>query len=132
MALFNGTVEKKTSNGIATTNGSSPITSPEGAMCVIAKGTIIEGKITTSENMRIDGTVRGEVHCEKRLVMDASGLIEGNVHAGESTIKGKVVGTVSVANTLHLLESSFIKGDIKAKKLHVEEGAKYDGKCLIG
>ena len=132
MALFNGTVEKKSSNGIATTNGSSPITSPEGAMCVIAKGTIIEGKITTSENMRIDGTVRGEVHCEKRLVMDASGLIEGNVHAGESTIKGKVVGTVSVANTLHLLESSFIKGDIKAKKLHVEEGAKYDGKCLIG
>ena len=101
MALFNGTAEKKSSNGVATTNGSSPITSPEGAMCVIAKGTIIEGKITTSENMRIDGTVRGEVHCEKRLVMDASGLIEGNVHAGESTIKGKVVGTVSVANTLH-------------------------------
>ena len=131
MALFSGTAEKKASNGVATTNG-SPITSPEGAMCVIAKGTIIEGKITTSENMRIDGTVRGEVHCEKRLVMDASGLIEGNVHAGESTIKGKVVGTVSVANTLHLLESSFIKGDIKAKKLHVEEGAKYDGKCLIG
>ena len=132
MALFNGTAEKKSANGVATSNGSSPITSPEGAMCVIAKGTIIEGKITTSENMRIDGTVRGEVHCEKRLVMDASGLIEGNVHAGESTIKGKVVGTVSVANTLHLLESSFIKGDIKAKKLHVEEGAKYDGKCLIG
>ena len=133
MALFNGTVEKKSANGVATNgSSSSPITSPEGAMCVIAKGTIIEGKITTSENMRIDGTVRGEVHCEKRLVMDASGLIEGNVHAGESTIKGKVVGTVSVANTLHLLESSFIKGDIKAKKLHVEEGAKYDGKCLIG
>ncbi len=132
MALFNGTAEKKSPNGVATSNGSSPNTSPEGAMCVIAKGTIIEGKITTSENMRIDGTVRGEVHCEKRLVMDASGLIEGNVHAGESTIKGKVVGTVSVTNTLHLLESSFIKGDIKAKKLHVEEGAKYDGKCLIG
>ena len=132
MALFNGTAEKKSANSVATNGSSSPITSPEGAMCVIAKGTIIEGKITTSENMRIDGTVRGEVHCEKRLVMDASGLIEGNVHAGESTIKGKVVGTVSVANTLHLLESSFIKGDIKAKKLHVEEGAKYDGKCLIG
>lgn len=130
MALFNGTAEKKSSNGVSTTNG--VVASPEGATCIIAKGTIIEGKITTSENMRIDGTVKGEVFCEKRLVMDAGGLIEGNVHAGESTIKGRVVGTVSVANTLHLLESSFIKGDIKAKKLHVEEGAKYDGKCLIG
>ena len=130
MALFNGTAEKKSPNGVST-NG-SVAASPEGATCIIAKGTIIEGKITTSENMRIDGTVKGEVHCEKRLVMDAGGLIEGNVHAGESTIKGRVVGTVSVVNTLHLLESSFIKGDIKAKKLHVEEGAKYDGKCLIG
>lgn len=131
MALFNGTAEKKSPNGGSTTNG-SVAPSPEGATCIIARGTIIEGKITTSENMRIDGTVKGEVHCEKRLVMDAGGLIEGNVHAGESTIKGRVVGTVSVVNTLHLLESSFIKGDIKAKKLHVEEGAKYDGKCLIG
>jgi cytoskeletal protein CcmA (bactofilin family) len=133
MALFGGTTEKKAPSPVASSNGTTTTAAaPEGATCIIAKGTIIEGKITTSENMRIDGTVKGEVHCAKRLVMDAGGLIEGNLHAGESTIKGRVVGTVTVANTLHLLESSFIKGDIKAKKLHVEEGAKYDGKCLIG
>ncbi len=133
MALFNtATAEKKAPNGVASSNGTPSVSTPEGATCIIAKGTIIEGKITTSENIRIDGTIKGEVRCEKRLVMDAGGLIEGNMHAGESTIKGRVVGTVTVTNTLHLLESSFIKGDIKAKKLHVEEGAKYDGKCLIG
>jgi cytoskeletal protein CcmA (bactofilin family) len=134
MALFSSTAEKKASSPVSSSNGTTTTTTAaaEGATCIIAKGTIIEGKITTSENMRIDGTVKGEVHCEKRLVMDAGGLIEGNLHAGESTIKGRVVGTVTIANTLHLLESSFIKGDIKAKKLHVEEGAKYDGKCLIG
>ena len=102
MALFNGTAEKKSPNGVSTTNG-SVVASPEGATCIIAKGTIIEGKITTSENMRIDGTVKGEVHCEKRLVMDAGGLIEGNLHAGESTIKGRVVGTVTVANKCKVL-----------------------------
>jgi cytoskeletal protein CcmA (bactofilin family) len=135
MALFSsGTAEKKAPSSAAMpSNGNGTVsTTPEGATCIIAKGTVIEGKITTSENIRIDGTIKGEVRCDKRLVMDAGGLIEGNVFAGESTIKGRVVGTVSVTNTLHLLESSFIKGDIKAKKLHVEEGAKYDGKCLIG
>jgi cytoskeletal protein CcmA (bactofilin family) len=135
MALFSsGTAEKKApSSAPMASNGNGTVsTTPEGATCIIAKGTVIEGKITTSENIRIDGTIKGEVRCDKRLVMDAGGLIEGNVFAGESTIKGRVVGTVSVTNTLHLLESSFIKGDIKAKKLHVEEGAKYDGKCLIG
>ena len=136
MALFNGNVaEKKSATNAPLSNGSAngtPTTIEGGATCIIAKGTVIEGKITSSENLRVDGKIKGEVHCEKRLVMDAEGIIEGSVHAVESTIKGKVYGTVTVANTLHLLESSFIKGDIKAKKLHVEEGAKYDGKCLIG
>ena len=131
MALFNETADKKTDKS-ATSTPQAGISEGGGATCIIAKGTVIQGKITTSENMRIDGTVKGDVFCDKRLVMDVGGLIEGNLHAGESTIKGRVVGTVTVANTLHLLESSFIKGDIKAKKLHVEEGAKYDGKCLIG
>ena len=130
MAMFNTTSDKKQTS----TNGSTTAvsTNTEGLTCVIARGTVIEGKITSTENMRIDGKVKGQVLCDKRLVMDADGVVEGEVQAGESTIKGRVVGTVSVLNTLHLLESSFIKGDIKAKKLHVEEGAKYDGKCLIG
>ena len=122
-----------TTNTNSSTNGTTANSlSTDGLTCIIAKGTVIEGKITSTENMRIDGTIKGQVLCDKRLVMDTDGLIEGDVQAGESTIKGRVVGTVSVINTLHLLESSFIKGDIKAKKLHVEEGAKYDGKCLIG
>ncbi len=131
MAIFNSTMDKKqgTSNNSSTTTGNTHI---EGLTCIIAKGTVIEGKITSTENMRIDGKIKGQVVCDKRLVMDAEGVVEGDVQAGESTIKGRVIGTVSVINTLHLLESSFIKGDIKAKKLHVEEGAKYDGKCLIG
>ena len=130
MSMFTSTTEKKqmTNNGTTTVGNINT----EGLTCIIAKGTVIEGKITSTENMRIDGKIKGQVVCDKRLVMDAEGVVEGDVQAGESTIKGKVVGTVSVINTLHLLESSFIKGDIKAKKLHVEEGAKYDGKCLIG
>ena len=129
MALFSS--DKKTTT-TSTTTATTTIPTETVGTCIIAKGTVIEGKITTTENLRIDGTIKGEVRCDKKLVMDAGGLIEGNIYAGESTIKGKVQGTVNIENTLHLLESSFIKGDIKAKKLHVEEGAKYDGKCLIG
>lgn len=127
MALFN---RNKSENEDALTT--IPASAESGLTCVIAKGTVITGKIITTENIRIDGTIKGEVRCEKKVVMDAGGLVEGNIFAGESTIKGKVEGTVTVSNTLHLLDSSFIKGDIKAKKLHVEEGARYDGQCKIG
>ncbi len=129
MALFSN--DKKNSETL-TLSPSISIAPESGLTCVIAKGTVIEGKITTSENIRIDGKIIGELRCEKKLVMDAGGIVEGSIFATESTIKGKVEGKVTIQNTLHLLDSSFIKGDIKAKKLHVEEGAKYDGKCLIG
>jgi cytoskeletal protein CcmA (bactofilin family) len=129
MALFNN--DKKVTNNSPLSN-SSTIAPESGLTCVIAKGTVIEGTVKTSENIRIEGHIKGLMQCDKKLVMDAGSLIEGDIVAGESTIKGEVRGTVTIHNTLHLLESSFIKGDIKAKKLHVEEGAKYDGKCLIG
>ncbi len=128
MALFNA--EKKGTN-TPLSNG-SPTALDSGLTCVIARGTVIDGIVKTSENIRIEGTIKGQLLCDKKLVMDGGSLVEGDITAGESTIKGEVRGTVTVHNTLHLLESSFIKGDIKAKKLHVEEGAKYDGKCLIG
>jgi cytoskeletal protein CcmA (bactofilin family) len=130
MALFGNNKKEGTSTpSVSVTN---PTATESGLTCIIAKGTVITGKVITTENIRIDGTIKGELRCDKKVVMDAGGLVEGNIYAGESTIKGKVEGTVNVENTLHLLDSSFIKGDIKAKKLHVEEGARYDGQCKIG
>jgi cytoskeletal protein CcmA (bactofilin family) len=129
MSIFNNNKKESTTPSVSSTN---PTAVESGLTCVIAKGTVITGKVITTENIRIDGTIKGELRCDKKVVMDAGGLVEGNIYAGESTIKGKVEGTVTVTNTLHLLDSSFIKGDIKAKKLHVEEGARYDGQCKIG
>lgn len=130
MAIFGST--PTTNNQATTVAATTSYTHTEGLTCIIAKGTVVEGKITSTENIRVDGKIKGQILCDKRFVMDADGVVEGDIQAGESAIKGQVTGTVSVIETLHLLESSFIKGDIKAKKLHVEEGAKYDGKCLIG
>jgi cytoskeletal protein CcmA (bactofilin family) len=127
MAMFNNNPASQTPQ---TSGGMSQ--PAEGLTCIIAKGTLIEGKITTSENMRIDGNIKGEVDCQKRLVMDAGGLVQGDVKAVNASIKGKVEGTIEVSETLHLLESSHIKGDIKARQLKVEEGAKYEGQLRVG
>ena len=122
---------EKFSGNMAPVNSASSSTET-GLTCIIAKGTVIEGKVTSTENMRIDGLIKGEVRCDKRLVMDAEGKIEGDVYAQASTIKGRVIGSVTIKGLLHLLESSFIKGTITAQQLKVEEGAKYDGNCHIG
>ena len=115
--------QKQTNSGMPTTSSAS---------CVISAGTYIEGTFKSTEDVRLDGTIVGEVKSDKRLVMGKSGKIEGNVFCNESSIKGKIEGMISVNGLLHLLNTAFIKGKIKAKKMVVDEGASYNGECLIG
>ena len=102
------------------------------ATCVVAKGTSIEGKFNAVEDVRLDGTVKGDVKCDKRMVMGATGKIEGSLHAHDAIIMGTVEGELIVKDTLHLKNTAIIKGDIKAKSMKVDEGAKYNGQCQVG
>lgn len=102
------------------------------ASCIVAVGTHVEGKLTSVEDLRIDGEVEGEVNCKNKLVMGSTGKVVGNVFCSEAFIEGKIEGELTVAGRLHLNETAYVSGKIKAKKLIVDEGASYDGECLIG
>jgi cytoskeletal protein CcmA (bactofilin family) len=104
----------------------------KGQTTVIAQGTEIEGKFICSDSVRLDGTIRGEVRVTKRLVMGTDGRVVGNIWAAEAVIKGKVNGDLTVTESLHLTESAVIEGNIAAKTMQVDEGARYIGTCKIG
>ena len=122
--------DKKSSNG----SGFAPSSSnPESNVTtVIAKGTTIEGKFHCIENVRLDGTLNGEVRVEKRFVMGDTGFVQGNIQCREASIKGKIKGDIHVKDVLHLSESAVIEGNISARVMQVDEGARYNGTCKIG
>ena len=107
-------------------------TSDKGATCVIAEGTYIEGKITSNTNIRIDGSIKGILDCQEKLVMGETGLVEGTISTKDAIITGTFNGDLVVKGTLHLKSTAIINGDITAQFLVVDEGAKYFGKCNIG
>lgn len=104
----------------------------EGTNCIVAKGTKIEGNFKSSENVRLDGIIVGELRCDKKVVMGENGRVEGKLIAGDAFIKGTVDGEVAITGTLHLQATAVINGDIAAKAITVEEGAQYNGNCKIG
>lgn len=118
---------KARQNGTASLNGQ-----PSGDTCVISSGTVIEGKFECSDNVRLDGTVLGDVICDKRLVMGKSGRIEGTLTAEDAILQGTVKGETKITNSLHLESTAKIDGDIHAKTMRVDEGATYNGQCSIG
>lgn len=103
-----------------------------GLNCVVAKGTSIDGHFKSTENVRMDGSLTGDINCEKKLVLGETGRVEGKIIAGEAVVMGHVVGELNINGVLHLHSTANIEGDIVAKKIIVEEGARYNGACKIG
>ena len=100
--------------------------------CVVAKGTLIEGKFYSKEDVRLDGTILGEIKCENRIVLGESGRVEGTLQTKNAVVMGTVEGEIEAIDTITLKSTAYIKGTIKASKFVVEEGARYIGECKIG
>lgn len=122
----------KTTKNDSTPKISNATLTASAPTCMIAKGTMLEGKFTSSEDVQINGTIKGEVQCKKRLLMGPTGWIEGTIHTHTAIIKGHIKGTIIVQGVLHLHSTAKIDGTILAASLQVEEGAQYNGDCKIG
>lgn len=99
---------------------------------LIGAGTIIEGDIRSSGDIRIDGTVQGSVSSKAKVVVGATGVIEGDVNGQNSDVSGTIKGKTTVVDLLFLKSTSNIIGDIVTGKLVVEVGATFTGTCNMG
>ena len=98
----------------------------------INSGTTIEGTIKAQGNLRIDGTLKGSLACEGRVVVGKSGIIEGEIKCQNAEIEGIINANLSVSDLLTLKASAKLTGDISTKKLAIEPGATFTGSCSMG
>jgi len=97
---------------------------------IVGTGTELEGNVHTSESLRIDGKVRGEISAESVYVGE-NGVVLGDISANNVTIAGKVKGNVAAASTLELLVSGQVLGDLRTNKLIIADGATFEGNCQM-
>jgi len=98
---------------------------------IISKGVLIEGKIKSEGNIRIDGVITGDLDVQGNLTLGETAEINGEVKAENITLSGRIVGFVNAQEKLVLEAKSVLKGDVAAKILVVEPGARFDGKCTM-
>ena len=98
----------------------------------INSDTTIEGSIKARGNLRIDGTLRGDLICEGRVVVGKSGLIEGEIKCQNAEIEGTIKANIVVSELLTLKATAKLQGDIVTKKLSIEPGANFTGSCSMG
>lgn len=96
---------------------------------LIGAGTSIIGDITSNGDIRIDGSLNGNLSITGKLVVGSTGKIIGNVTCQHADISGEINGRVTVENTLILKATSKITGDLIAMKLAIEPNAIFSGTC---
>ena len=107
-------------------------TSNGAGISVIAVGTVIEGEVTMPGDLRLDGTILGNINSDAKVMMGEQGKIKGNVTTRSSGIKGEFEGELKVREKLHIHSSARIEGTIHTKTLIVENGAQIIGNCNVG
>ena len=99
---------------------------------LISAGTTLKGDISSNSDLRIDGTVIGNIHSSSKVIIGGTGVVEGDIAASQTDITGKVSGNIRVKELLQLRGESMVTGNLYAGKLQIEPSATFNGQCYMG
>ena len=96
----------------------------------IGQGVVVEGRITSSQDLRIDGRVEGtiEVAGDHALMVGARAEVKANLVAKSILISGTVIGNVTATDRLDLQATGSVEGDISSPRLVMIDGAVVKGR----
>ncbi len=96
-------------------------------LTIISSGVVLEGKLKCSGNIRVDGTINGDINAAGNITIGNSGKVIGEIYAKDITIGGKVEGIVKAENKIILENKSKLQGELITKILVIAAGAQFDG-----
>ena len=103
-----------------------------GAISIIAPGTKVTGDIETDGTLRVEGTVEGMIRAAKAVVLGKDGVVIGDIATQDAVIGGRVTGTVTAESRLELQATCVIDGEIRARRVKLDEGGKVNGQVAMG
>ena len=98
---------------------------------MVGPDAIVQGPIRLKEGIIIYGKVYGDVNTNGPIRIVQNGLVQGGVNGSDIRVGGTVIGDVIADGQVILGSNSVLKGDISYRKLLIEEGAQFEGKCNL-
>jgi len=116
--------QKGKTNGLVSSSSSSSNS--------LVQGTNIEGSLQADKDIRIDGTLTGNLSCKGKVIIGPTGYISGDVQCENAVIEGRFEGMLIVSDVLHVKETARVEGDVTTQKLVVQPGSIFNVKCKMG
>jgi cytoskeletal protein CcmA (bactofilin family) len=104
----------------------------ENVISIIGPGMRVAGDCETDGTLRIEGTVEGTVRAGKAVVIGKDGAVRGDVVTQDAIVGGRVDGTIVAESRLELQATCVISGEIRARRIKLDEGGSVNGQIMTG
>jgi cytoskeletal protein CcmA (bactofilin family) len=99
---------------------------------MIAQGCKFEGKVSVRGTFRVEGEFKGDIETPENLIIGKTGVVHATVRVKNAIIGGQLFGNITAENKIELQSGSHVEGDIKTKRLVIDEGVFFEGNCSMG
>lgn len=99
----------------------------------IGSGMSVKGTFQGREDLAVEGKIEGKVELGQcSAVIEESGRIDGDVIARSIKVSGEVHGNLTAEEDCVLLKTARLEGNIVAKRVTIEAGARFRGSIDMG
>jgi len=103
-----------------------------GNTTIIGRGAKFVGTLELDGSVLVEGHCDGTIRTQGQLSIGPNGTIEGELKGKTVSVGGKVRGLVVAEETLHVLSSGSLEGEVFYGKLRVDSGGIIDGRSHQG
>ena len=98
---------------------------------LIGPETYVQGVIRTKNSIRMDGRLEGNITDAQNVIVGETGQIQGDINAQSVAVGGRVQGNITAIKSIEILARAQVTGDIRAPQLNIENGALFEGNCIM-
>ncbi len=103
---------------------------------LVGKSSVIHGRMTVHDSLRIDGKVVGNIESEENskvtVAVGEDGVVIGDIFAYRVMIAGKVEGNIYATERVEFHQTAHVRGDVTYGSIGIEHGARVIGLVIQG
>jgi cytoskeletal protein CcmA (bactofilin family) len=102
-------------------------------MTNVGKSVVFDGELTSNEDLRFDGTLRGHIHVrDASLTIGETATVEADIRAKQVVVHGTVQGSIAAGDRIELAATARVTGSLTAERVVIAEGARFNGGVDMG
>lgn len=98
---------------------------------MIGEDVEITGNIKSDSAIEINGKLNGDLNCAASAYIGNACAVKGNMSVETVSIMGQVNGNITAKDKVELKAAAKLHGDVRAKRLTVEDGVTFVGKVEV-